>query len=62
MAKVSAVSGMLPVYSVRDVPGPYRCERPTHPRHFAKRVCKLLKTNEARAKKRAKREKESARV
>src|SRR5713101_5707878 len=24
IAKVPAVSGMLPVYSVRDVPGPYR--------------------------------------
>jgi hypothetical protein len=31
-----------------------------HPRHFAKRGGKLLKTNDANAKKRGKREKEAA--
>jgi len=39
------------------------CRRGTpHPRCFAKRVRKLLKTNEANVEKSAKREKESARV
>ena len=37
-------------------------QRYPHPRCFAKRVRKLLKTNEARVEKSAKREKESARV
>ncbi len=33
-AKVSAVSAMLPVYSVRDVPGPYQLDPLPHPPVF----------------------------
>src|SRR5712671_3080765 len=43
IAKVPAVSGMLPVYSVRDVPGPYHNNAPPYPLFFVSVASKGLK-------------------